>query len=441
VINMSLANEIGAHDGSDLAAQFMKEISQDAIYCLSAGNYGCFKEHVHHTFAQDGETAKISLYNDQYSGVQFFSDNDKPFSLKFRAAGDGIVPVTLASIREAGTLVIDSENADDPLVQKVKPYISTPNFRIEMRAGKYYNGKYFVELFATDCLIDPDFGYFQLEIAADKDTHIEGHIFMATGGFSWDKKPGEMVPDDNGSINSLVPGTNAIVVGAMAARATIPLIDGKEVDYSGCKAQAGDMAPFSSWISYPDGSSLPHIVAPGYNVVAAGNLYDNKGIEDNCVRIDEKFGRKCHYIVLSGTSMAAPFVTGVVAMWLQANPDLTATDIRAIMKKTAKTTTYMEQCSEPARWGWGVIDAYSGIKEALAMPSAITDATKVSPQFIRVVGNTLEIATAGHTEAVLYNLSGTMIATTTNGSIDISSVPHGIYLVKVSGNKAVKIRL
>ncbi|MCF0193467.1 MAG: S8 family serine peptidase, partial [Prevotella sp.] len=231
VINMSLANEIGAHDGSDLAAQFMKEISQDAIYCLSAGNYGCFKEHVHHTFAQDGETAKISLYNDQYSGVQFFSDNDKPFSLKFRAAGDGIVPVTLASIRDAGTLVIDSENADDPLVQKVKPYISTPNFRIEMRAGKYYNGKYFVELFATDCLIDYDFNNFQLEIAADKDTHIDGHIFMSTGSFSSNKKLGEMVPDDNGSINSLVPGTNAIVVGAMAARATIPLIDGKEVDY------------------------------------------------------------------------------------------------------------------------------------------------------------------------------------------------------------------
>ena len=42
------------------------------------------------------------------------------------------------------------------------------------------------------------------------------------------------------------------------------------------------------------------------------------------------------YLSLSGTSMAAPVVTGTVALMLQANPDLTPNAVKAILQYTAE---------------------------------------------------------------------------------------------------------
>lgn len=39
------------------------------------------------------------------------------------------------------------------------------------------------------------------------------------------------------------------------------------------------------------------------------------------------------YMTKSGTSMAAPYISGLAALMLQANPDLTASQIKSIIKK------------------------------------------------------------------------------------------------------------
>ena len=42
------------------------------------------------------------------------------------------------------------------------------------------------------------------------------------------------------------------------------------------------------------------------------------------------------YLSLTGTSMAAPVVTGTVALMLQANPSLTPNGVKAILQYTAQ---------------------------------------------------------------------------------------------------------
>jgi subtilisin family serine protease len=54
------------------------------------------------------------------------------------------------------------------------------------------------------------------------------------------------------------------------------------------------------------------------------------------------------YMSLSGTSMAAPVVTGTVALMLQANPSLTPNAVKAILQFTAQTYTGYDPLTEGA---------------------------------------------------------------------------------------------
>ncbi len=68
-----------------------------------------------------------------------------------------------------------------------------------------------------------------------------------------------------------------------------------------------------------DGFLKPEISAPGSNVISA------------------KMGSGSKAVQMSGTSMAAPHMTGVMALVKQAHPDLTAEELKSVVMGTAKT--------------------------------------------------------------------------------------------------------
>ncbi len=86
-------------------------------------------------------------------------------------------------------------------------------------------------------------------------------------------------------------------------------------------------------------------------------------------------GDRYHHI--NGTSMATPTVAGVCALLLSANPTLTADQVRQILQNTADHRTDRGKQSAAAAdsfgldpnyhpsWGWGEVDAYAAVKEAL----------------------------------------------------------------------------
>ncbi len=101
------------------------------------------------------------------------------------------------------------------------------------------------------------------------------------------------------------------------------------------------------------------------------------------------------YVRMSGTSMAGPHVSGVVALMRQANPDADVQTIKQILMETARD---LGTAGEDNTYGWGVIDAYQAV---LAVMSPDT----IPPSVAVLDPNGGETLTAGTTYTIRWDAS------------------------------------
>ena len=143
----------------------------------------------------------------------------------------------------------------------------------------------------------------------------------------------------------------------------------------GASTKQGDLIDFSSRgkrgetgdFTMPDGSSWTYknevtIVAPGVDIIstrAKTNIASNGGADDVGVIENEYLP---FYTRISGTSMAAPHVAGIVALMLEANPALTNLQIKAIIQQTATNMPGYQSWEV----GAGHVNAYAAVAGALA---------------------------------------------------------------------------
>src|SRR5476651_1448458 len=97
------------------------------------------------------------------------------------------------------------------------------------------------------------------------------------------------------------------------------------------------VASFSSrGPSYIDYNAKPDLVAPGTGTVSLASAGSTFALTKLSSLLPGTTGPALPYLSLSGTSMAAPVVTGTVALMLQANPSLTPNAVKAILQYTAQ---------------------------------------------------------------------------------------------------------
>lgn len=133
------------------------------------------------------------------------------------------------------------------------------------------------------------------------------------------------------------------------------------------------LATFSSRGPTTDGRVKPDLAAPGVSITAA------------------EAGSGDGYTTFSGTSMAAPFTAGTVALMLTANPGLSPDGVRRILRDTTEDWGLE---GADIDHGWGRIQVARAVVEAAAGAGRALDATApVVPDHVTrtgVLGTTLD---------------------------------------------------
>ncbi|MCM2335612.1 MAG: S8 family serine peptidase [Pseudomonas sp.] len=120
-----------------------------------------------------------------------------------------------------------------------------------------------------------------------------------------------------------------------------------------------------------DGETLtwvdrPTVTAPGVNIYSVrASTADPTyfaGIDGEIAEIGEN--NALSYTALSGTSMAAPHVAGVVAMMLEANPSMTWREVKQILQDTATNMPGIKTWEA----GAGYVNTYAAVKASLGAP-------------------------------------------------------------------------
>jgi len=119
------------------------------------------------------------------------------------------------------------------------------------------------------------------------------------------------------------------------------------------------VAAFSSrGPTYIDRGAKPDLVAPGVGTESLSDpdseLYRSRSAYLLRGSVPTSY---LPYLSLSGTSMAAPVVTGTIALMLQANPGLTPNAVKAILQYTAEPHPEIDWLTQ----GAGFLDAYGAV--------------------------------------------------------------------------------
>lgn len=460
VINLSVGTNIGPHDGTSSFSRAVEELGKEAIIVIAAGNEGNANVSFRYK-ATDYDNRIIRIFIDtkgikennklENHFVEFRTDNpnQKP-SVKLIGYNKSTMRDEFAYLVKSTSDPSFSANSyypfDETIEAKIKKYFMYTNLggvvRLAPENGNYMGWLYMNGLYPRDTNTDVVLG-FELELQPG----------VTVTGYTTDEAPftdagveGALTGTPEMSISDLATGNNIITVGSYNSRNVFPAIDDQK--FYGYNTELFMPSSFSSYGTMDDGSTLPHVAAPGSVVIAPLNRYYTAGHAPNkysAMVLDPSDNEKMtsYYQAMQGTSMATPFVTGTIALWLEADPTLTVDDVKDIIAKTSIKDKYYDDPENAIKLGAGRIDALEGLKEVLirrygtGISDVSTDAAS-SEGLIDFDGSHVSAFLAGASMVAIkvVSPSGVQVASTTaTGSeavVDMSSLAPGIYIINVT---------
>ncbi|MBR6334156.1 MAG: S8 family peptidase [Bacteroidales bacterium] len=207
----------------------------------------------------------------------------------------------------------------------------------------------------------------------------------------------------------------------------------------------GAIADFSSAGPGFGSKMKPTVSAPGKNVVAALSSYTDSytGTYTKTITFNDRTYR---FISLSGTSMSGPFVAGVCALMLQANPYLSPAQVLDIIGSSAYQDSFTASAGE-LRFGYGKVDAHAAVLLALNTVGVEQHTAPATAQYtlypnpaageVFVTANTNEMMAP----CTVYDLSGRAVMQEVLypgvTRLDIAHLTPGCYILRIQDGRQV----
>jgi subtilisin family serine protease len=359
VINMSWGlYHMGTLDGNSLLSQAIDNYSlMGVVFSNSGGNNGNVPFHIKKTFTNDTIKSRIQFYdyaanvNMWGQSIHMWGEQGNSFEsglMVYNSAGQILVESPFYSTATISTY-IDTflVTGLDTIWFNISADAAHPlNGRPQMRL-RVKNTNTNLRVLLKSRAVTGKVHYWNVtELSNDVGNWGMPFSFFSSGSISGDNLYGISEPSCTNSLISVAAYAPKYLTG-------------------GGSPTGGGIASFSSIGPRYDEVLKPDIAAPGVAIASSISSYTDNAFTQ--IAFVDFNGRTYPFAKFSGTSMASPMVTGVVALILEANPYLSAQQVKDIIIISARedNNTGVIPATGSTQWGWGKIDAYQAIQLAL----------------------------------------------------------------------------
>ena len=420
--------------GDDILLNEMlrKITGQGRIFVASAGNEGNKRRYLHKAV---GEESAGAFIENTGTAVGFTFQSRQTLDLRLVAYGS-----------ENDTLVVSTDvlkaYAEDPYTDTLR--VNDRKYAVDVLSfpSCYVEGAQAFDVYvSSDERISA--GTVSVELVGRE---ADAELFVTSGKLNSNSRNWALDAAEYG-YGILSPGSTpvTICVGSSAYRESYKNHLGRTVNSSDGKD--GQRSGFSSIGPTFDGRIKPDVVAPGSNIISSWSSYTIEGMAQypsSIISTFEHNGRTYAWGAASGTSMSTPIVAGAIALWLQAQPKLSAEDILGVLSRTC--THYDESLIYPNNeYGYGQIDVYRGLLDVLTL-TGIEGLSLHQPERLdfSLSGRRLSLVAdgelTGEVGVAIYSVAGQLVRrfrlSAGDRSVDLSGFPAGVYAVQVNAASA-----
>lgn len=481
VINMSIGKHYGPHDGfSPFDLTCNNIIGPGKILVGSAGNEGSDKIHLSKTLSTTNSLRSFvkfpvlpsgninPILTKGKTGIDIWGEVGKNFSVAvnvYNVNTNNYVNwtpyINTATNTSTYTGVIyDVETSNTTTPDGCIVQITTENSNVN-------NGKPRATIYIDNSWQDDILNQLLIEvIGANGSVNVWSYDVVDGGGARFTDLAGTPVSsagiavgatdgDTNMTIGEIGGTGNSIIsVGAYTSKNTWTSFSGQDQSLNlpnqNTPNVLNQIADFSSKGPTADGRIKPDITAPGNILASSVSRFDSNYlfISPRTVSGLTDGTNNWYFGMMEGTSMSSPMVAGIIALWLQAKPNLTVAQIKTILQNTSITAGLGSLPNNT--WGSGKIDALVGVQYINQFLNI--DTFDNSNSFVVYPNPTTSKIFITSKENFgtyeIYNTLGQKVGegafndSLNDKELDLSNLQNGLYILNFKGinfNKTVKI--
>lgn len=446
VINLSMGNYVGPHDGSGLFTRYLDILGEEAIICLSAGNEGSHNNTLQYLFSgpEDSFTLRLASRDwvqfNMFGMVDVWSHDDRPLRYRLNVYDETTSKIVISlpwiDFSENDHWRVSGDEGDIDYDEEFAKYY-TGWVDVAGKTDSANNRFEVAMLFdahTTDVSDKGPWAKYNLAFSISGEEGACADTY-ADGQYSFFKNlPGGAVPNSRMSFSELACGFNTISVGMYNTRNQFTSSDGNATNWG---VNVGEVNTSSGYGTLIDGRVMPLTVAPGAFIISSystPHALSGDNIKNAITWMDVN-GKKAYWNANAGTSMSCPYVAGCIATWLEAKPDLTLSQIRDVIETTNRSDH--PNPTDP-RHGRGWFDPYQSLVRLVNQTSTSTTDCSFHPS-MKYQASTVTTSVPGDCNATLtiIDSNGRLIDSIAifGGltSTDLSHLGKGIYLATLRG--------